>query len=118
MFCLNLSNYVCFSLLTYECKSIKHTFFFLPKNDPGFWMVSTSEDDVKDLQSYESNESEIEEEDEEEEESDAGKSENDLEIMEILGQIETQQHIQTDSRLVAQDNSKAIASGSSEGKVS
>lgn len=48
--------------------------------ESGFWVVATSDDEISELKSYESNRSEID--------SDAEKSDNDYEVMEILGQIE------------------------------
>ncbi|XP_031617064.1 uncharacterized protein LOC116336963 isoform X2 [Contarinia nasturtii] len=75
----------------------------------GFWMVSTSNDDVSELKSYESNGSETEsgselEQDDKEQESEAEKSENDLEVMEILGQTEA--HIHPDVQPVVMDDTQ------------
>lgn len=60
-------------------------------------MVSTSEDDISDLKSYESNASEVDSEEE--------RSDNDLEVMEILAQTESQQHVQLEpqSEMIAND---------------
>lgn len=115
-------------------------------------MVSTSDDDVPELRSYESNgsEEEFSAEDEEynegmaregnefgeedgpqeeeseqsenvggEENSDADESENDLEVMEILGQNEAQQHIQKDHYpiLLARGDSKADISEVNSSKI-
>lgn len=55
--------------------------------ESGFWVVATSDDEISELKSYESNHSEID--------SDAEKSDNDYEVMEILGQIEAQPTIQS-----------------------
>lgn len=53
--------------------------------ESGFWAVATSDDEISELKSYESNHSEID--------SDAEKSDNDYEVMEILGQIEAQPNV-------------------------
>lgn len=142
--------HLCFLLLTCECNPLS-AFLFQP-NDPGFWMISTSDDDVPELRSYENNGSEEEfsdeneksdeemaregnefgEEDEPQEEeseqsekvggeenSDADESENDLEVMEILGQDEAQQHIQKDHQpiVIARDDSKADISEVNSSKI-
>lgn len=54
----------------------------------GFWVVSTSEDDVSELKSDESNPEEVEWEEE--------KDNNDLEVMNILSQIERVNELHTD----------------------
>lgn len=96
--------------------------------DPGFWIVSTSDDDITELQSYESDEiddeeddfengdevdSEFEDEiDEEEideiddEEIESEESENDIEVMEILEQIEAQKQNHIEDQLEKVDNNK------------
>lgn len=87
---------------------------------PGYWMVSTSDDDISELRSYESNDSDgVEEEEnavdeieESEYESEVEESDIDLEVMEILRQTEHIQHTQTELEAVD------IASGSSEKQVS
>ncbi|XP_055299571.1 E3 ubiquitin-protein ligase lubel isoform X2 [Sitodiplosis mosellana] len=95
----------------------------------GFWMASTSDDDISELRSYESNGSEEIEEEEEDDvdgdeegveeeeelveesdlESEVEESDNDLEVMKILGQ--TQQHIQNEPQPIPIAN-HTVASGS------
>lgn len=91
-------------------------------------MVSTSEDEVSELGSYDSNEYEMESEGVEEEEVEEyeeyeeeveDRSDNDLEVMEILGHTETQKTIQkiTQPEVVEKADSNAVSNGLNE-KVS
>lgn len=72
---------------------VKFVFVSLP--ELGFWLVPTSEDEKQsELESYESNDAESVVD------SDAERSDNDFEVMEILGQIEpTQQKTQNEIKL-------------------
>lgn len=90
-------------------------------------MVSTSDDDISELQSYESNgheeseqsdeeieeieeEEEVEEVDESELESDVDESDNDLEVMEILGHTE-HQPVAIAMNTIASGFDKRVSSG-------
>lgn len=70
----------------------------------GFWVVSTSEDDVSELQSDESNPEEVEWEDE--------KDNNDIEVMNILSQIERingTEHIENDVMIKNSDSHESAS---------
>lgn len=54
----------------------------------GFWIVSTSEDDISEIESYESEPADVEWE--------AEKSDNDLEVMNILCQQNLDENVEND----------------------
>lgn len=81
--------------------------FIFHSFNPGFWIVSESEEDISELKSYESGEYESEEVDSDEIEEEEGieiegeeegdeieESDNDIEVMEILAEAQKQSHIE------------------------
>lgn len=103
--------FVYFLVLTFTPRmcSIKCHFLSTPFYQ-GFWVVSTSEDEVSELKSYESGGNEEISKEESEEVSEEEESVNDVEVMEILEQAEAHKQDQSKMQLepVSMDKSDNI----------
>ena len=113
--------FVCCCLLSCRNCARLNAFFryFSPFFNPGYWIVSESEDEISDLQSYESGEYESEEVDseeeleeevemEEEESDEIEESDNDIEVMEILAEAQKQNQTEKRSDSIEIDRNEKI----------